>query len=308
MSPSPASLTGVVVHWQGEEELGGLLAAWPPGFPIVVVDNGSRDLATVLEPARERLGQALTLLAPHDNLGFAGGANLGLHAAETPWVLLLNPDACPRPGALDELLVGAAAYPEAVGIVPSLLSADGRSQHRWQLRPLPSPFALVLQCLLLPGVAGPRLAPAAGTEVAQPAAAALLLRRERVLAHGGFDAGFVPAWFEDVDLARRLADAGETFRYWPAAAVVHGLGSSVPRLGYGPFLAAYYRNLLRYMAKHHGRAWHRVARGALAGGMALRLALLPFRRPRRAASRMEAARGLLAVGWGALAGWSSPPT
>jgi hypothetical protein len=34
---------------------------------------------------------------------------------------------------------------------------------------------------------------------------------------GGFDEGFFPAWFEDVDLARRLADRGLALLYLPAA-------------------------------------------------------------------------------------------
>ena len=84
---------------------------------------------------------------------------------------------------------------------------------------------------------------------------------------GGFDAGFFPAWFEDVDLARRLHDRRLALHYWPAACFRHRLGSSVPRLGYGPFLSIYYRNLSRYLAKHHGRVWALAARAALVPGI-----------------------------------------
>ncbi|HYO15800.1 MAG TPA: hypothetical protein VE685_21585, partial [Thermoanaerobaculia bacterium] len=146
----------------------------------------------------------------------------------------------------------------------------------------------------------------AGTPVEQPAAAALAFRREALAAVGGFDDGFHPAWFEDVDLARRLAGAGLVLRYWPAARFRHGLGSTVPGLGYGPFLWIYYRNLTRYLRKHHGRAWALAARMALVAGIAVRLLALPLRRPQRARSRGEAARGLLLVLAGALTGWTRP--
>ena len=92
------------------------------------------------------------------------------------------------------------------------------------------------------------------------AAAALALRRE---SFAGFDADFHPAWFEDVDLAKRMKDAGLVIRYWPAAVFRHELGSTVPRLGYGPFLQIYYRNLIRYLRKHHGALWALAARVAL---------------------------------------------
>jgi GT2 family glycosyltransferase len=148
--------------------------------------------------------------------------------------------------------------------------------------------------------------PAAGTAVEQPAAAALALRREAFARIGGFDAGFHPAWFEDVDLARRLRQAGLPILYWPAATFRHRLGSTVAGLGYGPFLYVYYRNLVRYLGKHHGRAWAAAARAALVPGILLRLLLLPLRRPRRAASRREALSGLLAALAGALSGWRRP--
>jgi hypothetical protein len=58
-----------------------------------------------------------------------------------------------------------------------------------------------------------------------------------------------------------------------------------------------------YLEKHHGRGWAAAARACLVLGVALRLLFLPFHRPRRAASRAEAARGLAMVLAGALTGW-----
>jgi GT2 family glycosyltransferase len=291
-------LSGVVVHWRNEDRLAELAAAWPPDprFELVVVDNGSS----------APLPAGVRILRPGRNLGFAGGANAGIAAAKGAILLVLNPDAVPEEGALERLLEGFAALPDAAGLAPRLLGPGGEPQAGWQLRRLPGPWQVVRQAFPFAGT--PRAAgePPAGTAVEQPAAAALALRREALVAVGGFDAGFHPAWFEDVDLARRLRDLGLVLRYWPAARFRHELGSTVPLLGYGPFLWIYYRNLTQYLRKHHGRAWALAARAALLPGVAVRLLALPLRRPRRAGSRGEAFRGLLAVLAGALSGWTRP--
>ncbi len=301
-SPSPRptpELSAVVVHWRNETELEELIERWPedPRFELLVVDN-SLSLSDLTPPAR--------LLKPSRNLGFAGGANLGWKAAQAPSIVLLNPDAWPQAGALDELIEGLASYPEAAGLVPALFSPDGSSQHAWQLRTLPALWKLLAQTVLLPTGDGAQQPPEPGSVIEQPAAAALALRRSALASIGGLDEGFYPAWFEDVDLAQRLRRAGLELRYHPAARFTHGLGRSVPRLGYGPFLWVYYRNLSRYLKLYHGSGWAWLAKLSLPVGMVLRLALLPLRRPRRAASRSEAARGLVAALRGALSGWRRP--
>ena len=302
--PAP-ELSGIVVHWRNEAQLRRLLEAWPRDsrFELVIVDN-SRSLGD--------LPEGVQVIDPGRNLGFAGGVNRGASVARGPILLILNPDVSPRPGALDALLAGFAELPDAAGLAPRLWQTEpagggeGSLQFRWQLRPLASPWTLILQTLLVPAGQGPAAEPTAGTAIPQPAAAALALKKGVLLDLGGFDEGFYPAWFEDVDFARRLEARGGILRYWPAAEFSHELGASVPGLGYGPFLWVYYRNLHRYLRKHHGAAWSLAATLTLCLGMGLRLLLLPFARPRRASSRGQAARGLLAVLAGAVTRWRSP--
>lgn len=297
---APPVLSAVVVHWGDEEPLRRLLAAWPRDErfePVLVLNQ---------EPKSVDLPDFVTTVRPGANLGFAGGANLGIRQSTAPAVLLLNSDARPLPGALTALADALDRHPGAAGLVPALVAPDGSSQHRWQLQPLPTPFELLLQIFFLAGRRGPDEPPAAGSAVEQPAAAALVLRRSAIDALGGLDEGFFPAWFEDVDLARRLRDRGERLVYVPDARFEHDMGSSVSSLGYGKFLWTYLRHLVRYLRKHHGVLWSGLARALTPMACLLRILVLPLRSPNRARGRLDAASGLAKVALGAVSGWRLP--
>lgn len=291
-------LSAVVVHWHNEDHLKRLLAAWPddPRCELLVVDN-SGDLQELPAPTR--------LLNPAANLGFAGGVNHGARAARGEWVLLLNPDVRPEEGSVESFLDSLEEL-EPDGLVPMLVGEDGCPQTRWQLRPLPSPTALLLQTFFVTSVQGPRKEPERGAVIAQPAGAAVAIRRRILEQIGGLDEGYYPAWFEDVDLALKLQRAGYKLLYEPRSRFCHAMGGSLPTLGYGPFLWIYYRNLVRYLALHHGQRWSVLTRFVLPLGMLARLAFLPLRKPHRARSRSEAALGLLAVVVGTTSGWRLP--
>ena len=288
-------LCGIVVNWFDEGRLADLVEAWPADddLELLIVDNGS----TQALPAKART------LDGGRNLGFAGAINLGLRNTQAPLVLVMNSDVCPRPGALASLIQGFERWSDAAALAPRLVSTDGSSQFRWQLRSLPSVSTLLLQALLLPATGQGRTELSPGQPVEQPAAAALALRRQVLIELGGFDESFFPAWFEDVDLAKRMQDSEHRIRYYPEAEFTHHLGSSMPRLGYDRFLPIYYSNLCRYLAKHHGKLWGRVARFLLVPASLLRLALLPIRSPKRATTRREAALGLWRLTVSAVFGW-----
>ena len=296
-------LSTLVVAWRAARDVAELVAEWPRDrrFELIIVDQDG-DLPERLG----RLPEGVRVVSPGRNIGFAGGSNFAARAARSERLLFLNPDARPVEGALAALALAFEQWPHAAGLVPRLVGFDGSAQSAWQLRRLPTPPALLAHALFFNPGRGPRVEPPAGTPIEQPAAAALALRRSVFEAVGGFDERFFPAWFEDVDLARRLADRAQPLLYLPTALFRHRQGSSVAELGYGAFLTAYDRNLCRYLEKHHGRGWALAFR-AIAGPAALaRLLLVPLRRPARAASRGQAAHALIQVARGSLSGWSTP--
>lgn len=98
---------------------------------LVVVDNAATTTTT------ERLRQdlpATTILSNDENLGYAGGNNVGIrHALErgADWVWLLNPDIIVEPTALEWLLAAAHERADAGILGSRILYAHRRPPTIW---------------------------------------------------------------------------------------------------------------------------------------------------------------------------------
>jgi GT2 family glycosyltransferase len=243
----------VIVTYNSRREIGPCLdAALATGAEVIVVDNASRD-GTVEEV---RL-YAVRVLDNPTNRGFAAAVNQGFAALDTPYVLLLNPDAT-IVGGVDRLR--AACQPPHGAAGGCLLDESGKPQIGFMARSLPTPAALILEVLLLNRI-WPRnpvnrryrvldLSYGRQCEVEQPAGAFLMVRRAVWQELGGFDETFWPLWFEDVDFCQRLAAAGLRSYYVPEAVAKHTGGHSVPSLSVEMRHFYWYRSLLHYSAKH----------------------------------------------------------
>ncbi|HET9102221.1 MAG TPA: glycosyltransferase [Solirubrobacteraceae bacterium] len=231
--PVPA-VTAVVVSYQTRALLLDCLAALREDaalgrIRVIVVDNGSADGSA--QAARAQAPWA-EVRAVEGNLGFGAAVDLIAAETESPWLLALNADTAPAPGAVARMLAAGQADPRAGAIAPRLLLDGGRTQH--SVGPLPTlgvvtAFALGLH-RVLPGL-GDRLClegrwdPDRPRTVPWAVGACLLLRRRAFAAVGGFDAR---QWMyaEDLDLCWRLGEAGWRVRYEPAARVAHASGAA----------------------------------------------------------------------------------
>jgi GT2 family glycosyltransferase len=235
---------------------------------LIVVDNASRDGAADMV-ARD-FPDARLVRSPV-NLGFAAGNNVGFKMARGDYVLLLNPDALPEPGAIAQSLARMAAQPRAGLGGGRLLDSDGRLQP--SARRFPS---LLNEFLALSGLAArypkSRLFGRFDRTWADPERAApvdwvpgafTLIRRAVLEEVGMFDERFF-LYYEEVDLCRRARDAGWQVWYWPDIVVDHigGVSSrsvdSLEMSASGAQLVLWrMRSALLYYRKHHGRlmAW-----------------------------------------------------
>ena len=244
---------------------------------VVVVDNASADGSAEL--VREAFPE-VTLLANAENRGYAAGNNQALDAAPADYKLLLNPDVQVQAGSVQYLVRFLEEHPAAAAVAPRLRYPDGRVQLT--CRTFPTPDTVWYDALLLS-----RLFPRSRTfgkyrmtwwdyaderQVEQPMASALLLRAAALAQVGGFDESF-PLFFNDVDLCRRLRDAGWEIWFTPRAEMIHAHGASTAQV-WGEALNQSYRGFVGFYEKHYrGRVcpvsyWS--ARALLAAGFTVR--------------------------------------
>jgi GT2 family glycosyltransferase len=141
---------------------------------------------------------------------------------------------------------------------------NGKAQIGFMVRAFPSAASLALEALLLNRVwpdnpvnrryRGLGLDYTLRQEVDQPAGAFLMVRRAVWEELGGFDEGYFPLWFEDVDFCRRATERGYHVYYEPEAVAKHTGGHSIPQLSVELRHVYWYRNLLRYTSRHF-RPW-----------------------------------------------------
>lgn len=261
-------LAVVIVNWNSGKRLGRLLDSLIPLAgeldSVVVVDNASSDASSLQPPAS---GLPLEWLGLPENRGFAGGANLGVRQRRNRWILLLNPDIAVTPQSIRGLVCKAEAHPRAGLLCGPLLDEKGNPQSRFQLRRFPTWKSVLADVLFIDELRGLFGKPPLGSlildpsngdcpqSIEQPAAAYWLLRREAWQQIGGFDESFYPAWFEDVDFCKRLRSSGWQILFCQDCPVRHQGGYSLATLGRSRFLSIYQRNLLRFLKKHHPKAY-----------------------------------------------------
>lgn len=289
----------VIVNWNSGPLLGRCLrslAAHGGDCEVIVVDNASRDASLQFAPPS---GLRLEIVKNDRNLGCAAGNNLGWRRSAGGAVLFLNPDTECLPGAVARLAERLDALPEHWAAAGQLVDPAGRLQAGFNVRAFPTVASVTAEMLLLeelwPANPWSRRYRMSDWDhqtfryVDQPAGACLMVRRRILETLGGFDESFYPAWFEDVDLCRRIRNSGGLIAYEPGARFVHHGGTSLHSLSRREFLDYFHANQCRYFAKHHGRRVARTVRRRVVAGMRVRaFAALLRRHP--AAGRLEEAR------------------
>ena len=172
------------------------LAALGRGYPVVVVDDGSRDPAAV---AAVTAAHGAELVRRPVNGGAGPARNTGLLGVTTDLVAFLDSDTTPGPGWI-ERLAAHLADPAVAAVAPRIVPVPARPSWAGRYTAAACPLDL--------GGAEARVVP--GTRVAYVPTAALLARRAALVQSAGPDGVFDPSLRrgEDVDLVWRLHEAG----------------------------------------------------------------------------------------------------
>ncbi|MBI3490805.1 MAG: glycosyltransferase family 2 protein [Acidobacteria bacterium] len=237
----------IVLSWNGRVVLTECLASLREqslAAPVIVVDNGSTDGSQDLV---RREFPEMTLIVNERNLGFGEGNNIGIRAAlesGAAYVALLNQDARADRRWL-EALVHAARTDATVGAVASCITLHS---HRTLL----NSTGILMN---LSGCAWDRgFARVDGPQWHQPcdvlaaSGGAALFRADALRRVGLFDAAYF-AYYEDLDLAVRLWEAGYRTVYAPDAQVTHRFSFTLGDESFGKVLLVQ-SNRWRFILKH----------------------------------------------------------
>jgi N-acetylglucosaminyl-diphospho-decaprenol L-rhamnosyltransferase len=246
----PTAVDVAIVNWNTPTSVLGAAQAFAASTGVEarigIVDNGSgAEKRFILE---EGCPPGVRLLL-EENLGYGAAANRVLADGTADLVCISNADVAPRPDAMAELATAATRETDAGMVGP--VFGDGADRYH---AALPGGAALLGRIFAGSFMRRPAPLPAPGEtiEVGQPSGACFLMRRETWERVGGFDEGFF-LWYEDVDLAKRLHDAGYRNLVIGSAKVDHSTAASFKQLGGRAQQAIRLPSLERYIRKHHPR-------------------------------------------------------
>ncbi len=215
-------------------------ASWPPGVTVVIPSRNGRDLLARLLPL-VRADQVIVvdngseeawvappgveLLRSKEPLSFAAAVNRGIQAARYSHVCLLNNDMVIEPEFLPSLRAAFDEVPELFCATAQIFFPEGERRQetgKAAMRPDAGPLDFPLTCLEpLPGEDL--------TWVLYGSGGCSLYDTAKLLALGGLDESYRPAYVEDLDLGYRGWLAGWPSVYVSGARVVHHHRSTTSR-------------------------------------------------------------------------------
>jgi GT2 family glycosyltransferase len=214
------------------------------------VDNGSADETAAALPCEF---PQIQLIRSEKNLGFACAGNLAAKSAHGEFLLLLNSDARPAPGALATVVEWMRAHADCAVAGAQLINTDGSRQNSIANFPTLTTELLNKSLLrrLFPGrFPGKEHTCVAPMEVETVVGAFMLVRKTVWDALGGLDERYF-FFLEETDFCLRARRAGFRVIHLPEVRVWHGQGQSVKQISAGARIE-YWRSRYIYFKKHFG--------------------------------------------------------
>lgn len=258
---------------------------------IVVVDNASTDGSADAVAARH---PGAVLVRSEVNLGFAAGVNLGLGQVRDGFVVLVNPDAVVRPGAVQHLVDQLVRHPDMAVVGGRQVDRQGRfvpTGHHFpwighDLVTAPGVHRLGRVLLRRGGAAAGLFFATAPRDVDWLSGAFVAFRRSIVDQVGPLPEEFF-VYGEDIEWCWRIRRHGGRIRYCDGPGIIHDGGRSAEHLA-GDAAALRILDALHVFARRHRHpvAWRA---GWLARLVFLRLRLWlrlrPWSQPRGGAAQ-----------------------
>lgn len=256
------------------------LLASPATREVILVDNGNAaDVESFLDAWAQREPR-LIVVRGHGNVGFAAGCNVGAARARAERLLFVNPDAVLTADAPERLAGELDRAPGMVLIGGDLRCAAGLPERaaRRERVTLWRAFVSFSGLSKLGGAASPfrdvcvaAEMPERAVQVSAISGALFAMRKLDFDSIGGMDEGYF-LHVEDVDLCRRVEEAGGSVLFSPGPHGVHQRSSSeAPAKLIAQHKA---RSFARYFRKFSRSPWERA--GAEIAALVLAV-VLPLR-------------------------------
>lgn len=227
---------------------------------LYVIDN-SADPAEVA--AISALAEVHRFIASSQNLGYGGGMNALVRSLdhEYDWYLICNPDIRLRSGTLGALVASGDRHPEAAIFGPLVFGSDGQVYP--SARAFPSIRTGVGHAVFVniwpgnPWTARYHRGGATDLTIEKRvdwlSGACILVRPDAFAEVEGFDEGYF-MYFEDVDIAFRLAHRGKQAIYVPEAVITHS-GAHSTRTQAAYMRRVHHQSARRYLDKKYSAWW-----------------------------------------------------
>jgi GT2 family glycosyltransferase len=256
------SISIVIVTWNSVDEIIPCLRSVLSGIhissipsEIIVVDNNSTDdtlsqISGLSEPA-------VRIVKNSENLGYTKAINQGIELSTGKYVLLLNPDTILHGGALKVLYGFLDANTGHAACAPLMVNPDGTIQY--SVRNFPTYWRMFCEFSLLAYIfpktklfgswKAKYIDYSIEQDVYQPMAAAFMIRRSLLNSIGNMDERF-RMFFNDVDLCKKVYDAGFKIKFLPTAVVTHAHGISIKK-DRAKMITTWNNDCELYFNKHH---------------------------------------------------------
>ena len=226
-------ITIIIVNWNTREMLRNCLQSIvdsnaKDNLKIVVVDNDSKDGSRemVLNEYQDAI-----LINSGCNLGFGKANNLGKDHVVGDYVLYLNPDTIVLDGTLQKMKQFMSDNPDVGALGCKMIYPDGNVQPLG-LQWFPNPLTELINLLFVTSSTISNLNsylpyqdPNNSAYVNKLYGGCLLVRKSVLDRVGWFDERFFMSG-EDVDLCRRIVDAGWKLYYMSDAVIIHLCGGA----------------------------------------------------------------------------------
>lgn len=235
-------LTIIIVSWNTKDLLRDCLfsikqCSNAKGIKVIVVDNSSSDGSTDM---LNTFFPDIKVINSGGNIGFGNANNMGIACVDTPLVLFLNPDTLIQENALQYMVQFMNSHPSIGALSCKMKYAEKQTKsvgldgnaHTLGLQWFTSPTTEFIHILFLSDKIIqvlkrhlPYRDPNKSAYVSKLYGTALMVRKNVLEQVGYFDRIFF-MYAEDVDLCKRIKDAGWKMYYLSEAEIIHLAGGA----------------------------------------------------------------------------------